>query len=230
MTAAPSRLDRFRDLHRGARCVIVCNGPSLNAMDLRFLRHETVFGLNKIHLGLARFGFYPRYLVAVNDKVIAQSLEALRAMTCIKFVTERAEALLPPGPLTYHIRTTGLTGRFYPDIATGVREGHTVTHAALQIAYHMGFAEVILIGMDHRFTRSGPPNAALHMDGPDPNHFDPAYFGNQTWDAPNLAESERSYRAALAAYAADNRRIVDATLDGACDIFPKAFYKDVFSV
>lgn len=230
LAAMARRLEVFRNRHRGDRAVIVCNGPSLNDMDLGFLSQEIVFGLNKIHLGLERFGFYPRYVVAVNDKVIAQSAVALRAMSSIKFVTERAATVLPPDAFTYHIRTSGLKGRFYADITEGVREGHTVTHAALQIAYFMGFAEVVIIGMDHRFATEGRPNESRFLTGPDPNHFSPAYFGNQTWDEPNLAESEQSYRAALSAYAADSRRIIDATLGGACQVFPKADYRDTFGL
>lgn len=230
LAAMARRLEVFRDRHRGERAVIVCNGPSLNEMDLSFLAGQIVFGLNKIHLGLERFGFYPRYLVAVNDKVIEQSALALRGLSAIKFVTERAATILPPDAYTYHIRTSGLEGRFYPDITQGVREGHTVTHAALQIAYFMGFTEVVIIGMDHRFTAHGQPNEAQFLNGPDPNHFSPAYFGNQTWDLPNLAESEVSYRAALAAYSADKRRIIDATPGGACQVFPKADYRDVFGL
>jgi len=110
-----------------------------------------------------------------------------------------------------------------------VRPGHTVTHAAFQIAYYMGFSEVIVIGMDHWFPKSGPANAELHMHGADPNHFDPDYFRDQAWDAPNLAGSEQSYRVAKEIYEAEGRRIIDATLDGNCTVFPKADYKDLFA-
>lgn len=224
------RLIHFKDRHRGGRAVIVCNGPSLNQMDLEFLSGEIVFGLNKIHLGLRKFGFFPRYLVAVNDKVIAQSAEAYRDLSAVKFLTERALDILPPDPFTYHIRTTGLKERFFPDITKGVREGHTVTHAALQIAYYMGFQEVVIIGMDHRFETQGAPNEAQRLNGPDVNHFSADYFRDQDWDLPNLVESEVSYRAALAAFSADNRRIIDATVGGACEIFPKRDYRQVFNL
>lgn len=112
----------------------------------------------------------------------------------------------------------------------GVREGHTVTHAALQIAYFMGFRQVVIIGMDHNFTQSGPPNAELEMRGADPNHFSPDYFRGNKWDAPNLAESEISYRAALAAFSAAGRDIVDATDGGHCQVFPKEDYRSFFGL
>ena len=223
-----SPLSRFRDIHRGERIFIVCNGPSLNAMDLTPLRGQIVFGLNKIFLGLDRFGFYPRYMAVVNDKVVAQEARALRAMTSVKFVTDRAAHILPQGSLTYHMRTTQIPDPFCHDIARSVREGHTVTFVALQIAHYMGAAEVVIVGMDHRYAQSGPPNAELTMTGPDPNHFSDAYFGYQKWDAPNLAQSEASYRIAREVYAAGGRRIIDATVDGACDIFEKASLDDLF--
>ena len=223
-----SRLALFRDMHRGERCVLVCNGPSLNRMELGFLRDEIVFGLNKIYLGLEGFGFYPRYMVAVNDKVIRQSAEVYRAMTSVKFLSESCADAVPEDSLTFHIRTEGLPERFYHDITQGVRGGHTVTHAAFQIIRYMGFAEVVVIGMDHNFPSSGQPNEALHMEGDDPNHFSPAYFRGHDWDAPNLAESEVSYRLARQIFEEEGRRIVDATLGGACDVFEKADYRQVF--
>lgn len=223
-----SPLRRFKDIHHGARCVLVCNGPSLNQMDLGFLRREIVFGLNKIHLGLERFGFYPRYLVAVNDKVVRQSLAAFQQMTAIKFISDRSAHLLPQDAWTYPLATSRPLMRFYTDITLGLHEGYTVTHAALQIAYYMGFHEVVIIGMDHRFAPSGPANSSQQLVGADPNHFSPDYFRDQNWDAPDLRESEISYQKALEVYQADDRRIIDATVGGACNIFPKADCRDLF--
>ena len=221
-------LTRFKDRHAQGRCVIVCNGPSLNRMDLSLLRHEIVIGLNKIYLGLDRFGFYPKYLVAVNEKVITQSVAEFAKMNCIKFIGERGAYAIPEGSLTYHLATKKPPHRFCKDISVGLREGGTVTYAALQIAYYMGFSEVIIVGMDHSFQYSGAPHETRKMEGPDPNHFSPSYFGGQLWDNPDLERSEESYRIARKVFEADGRRIIDATLNGACDIFEKTPYSDVF--
>lgn len=224
-----NRLELLRDRHRGERVVIVANGPSLNAMDLSLLARETVIGLNKIFLGLDRFGFYPRYHVAVNRQVLEQSVAEIQALNCVKFVSDRAGALIPESGLVYKINTTAAPARFCHDIALGVHEGWTVTYAALQIAWYLGFAEVVLVGLDHRFSFTGAPNQLMTLDGPDPNHFSPDYFGQgQDWNNPDLKRSEESFSIARAEFEADGRRILDATVDGACTIFDKVDYKALF--
>lgn len=227
------RLARLKDRHRGGRCVIVANGPSLNGMDLSFLRREITIGLNKIHLGLERFRFYPRYYVAVNSKVVQQSLAPIRALNCVKLISAHAAQAsgLQEDALTYLVRTDQPPQRFCTDLTQGLHEGWTVTHAALQFAYHLGFDDVVLIGLDHRYAYEGQPNETRVMDGDDPNHFSGAYFGHgQNWDNPDLAESEQSYRAALEAYRQSGRSLRDATVQGACTVFPKADYRRVFSI
>ena len=225
------RLGALKDAHRGQRCVLVANGPSLNRMDLSFLRHEHVIGLNKIYLGMRRFGFYPRYFVAINPKVLAQGAAQIRAMSCVKFLGSHATAAgLSEDSLTYLLNTNEPPERFSRDLARGLHEGWTVTYAALQVAWYLGFQEVVLIGLDHRYQFTGQPNAAQVIDGPDPNHFSEAYFGGgQAWDTPDLAQSEESYRIAREVFAASGRRIVDATLGGACTVFDKAHYQDHFN-
>ncbi|MBR9865382.1 MAG: DUF115 domain-containing protein [Rhodobacteraceae bacterium] len=229
MPAPCPRLPRFKNRHPGETCVLVCNGPSLNRMDLEPLKHQTVIGLNKIHLGLEGFGFYPQYLVAVNEKVIHQATREIKAMNCVKFIGNKGAQHVPADALTYHINTKSPPARFCRDISAGIREGGTVTYAALQIAYYMGFARVVIIGMDHRFDFSGKPHEARHMEGPDVNHFSPAYFSGQTWDNPDLQRSEESYRIARDIFAAEGREIIDATLGGACDVFTKQALGDVLN-
>ena len=85
-----NRIGSLRNRHRGQRCVIVANGPSLNHMELGFLRREHVIGMNKIFLGFAKFGFYPRYYVAVNPKVVQQSEAQIQALNCVRFIGGRA--------------------------------------------------------------------------------------------------------------------------------------------
>lgn len=223
-----SRFDLLHNREKGQQCVLVANGPSLNQMNLAFLRHQTCIGLNKIFLGFKKFGFYPKYYVAVNDLVIQQSSDEIKKMNCLKFISRRNAHIVPESALIYHINTTEPPARFCKDISIGVHEGWTVTYAALQVAFYLGFREVIIIGMDHRYTYQGLPNESHMLHGNDPNHFTANYFGGQLWDNPDLSNSEESYRLARKIYEAEGRRIVDATLNGACTVFEKQPYTSIF--
>lgn len=218
--------------HKNQRCVLVANGPSLNKMDLSFLKNEITIGLNKIYLGFKSFGFYPRYYVAINPTIIEQSLAVINTLNCVKFIGNRADLSgQKENALTYFINTKHPPKRFCKDISQGVHEGWTVTYAALQIAYYLGFNEVIIIGMDHNYTYTGKPNEAHVLQGDDPNHFCTDYFGQgQKWDNPDLEHSEESYRIAREIFEQDGRRIIDATVNGHCQIFEKADYKKLFNM
>jgi hypothetical protein len=200
-------------------------------MDLGFLRGEIVIGLNKIFLGFRKFCFYPKYYVAVNTKVISQSAEALKQLTCVSFIAKHSGSLVPESGLVYHIDTIKPYARFCHDVSRGVHEGWTVTYTAMQIAFYLGFSELILIGIDHRYQFTGRPNESQRLEGPDPNHFCPDYFGGgQDWDNPDLERSEESYQIARQEFEKDGRRIVDATVGGACPVFEKADYKKLFGL
>lgn len=226
------RLDFLRNRHRGERCVLLGNGPSLNKIDLRFLRKETVIGVNKLYLGLKRFGFWPRYYVVMNPTVIQQGAAEIQALRCVKFLDDRAAAgLIPEDPITYLLNSGDPAGRFCKDINEGVHSGWTVIYAALQIAFFLGFTKVCLLGIDHTYEFRGAPNEPSVLHGPDPNHFDERYFGyGQKWDNPDLLQAEESYEIAKAVYEEAGREIIDATLGGKCTIFPKADYRELFGL
>jgi hypothetical protein len=231
-----TRLRRFWRRHRGAQALLLCNGPSLRQVDFARVNRARfkVFGLNKIYLGFDMLGWQPDYLVAVNEKVLRQSLAVYSTLRMPKFVSNRLPLdELPDDPLTFPMRTTGLPPglpRFSTDIVRGVREGWTVTHAALQVIYYMGFRQVFIVGMDHRFTQHvpGQENAESIITGDDVDHFHPQYFGGQKWDFPDLHNSEISYQAARQAFEADGRRIVDCTPGGACPVFERGAVEAVY--
>jgi len=103
-----------------------------------------------------------------------------------------------------------------------------VTFICMQLAYYMGFSEVILIGVDHYFKTKGKENKLVESSGDDVDHFHPDYFGKGVkWQLPDLDNSERAYMKAKEAFEADGRRILDATIDGKLDIFPKVDYDEI---
>lgn len=224
------RLLGLKNRYRGERCVIIGNGPSLNSMDLSPLRDEYTFGLNRIYLLYERLGFATDFLVSVNRYVLEQCAGEIQALPGTKFISWPARALMPFDDDVIYIRST-LGPRFCTDLPSqGVWEGATVTYVAIQLAYYLGFEQVILIGVDHSFASKGPAHQLVTSTGDDPDHFDPSYFGaGFRWQLPDLDQSEVAYRLAKAHFESAGREIVDATVAGKLDVFPKVDYDAIFS-
>lgn len=220
----------YRDAHAGERCFIIGNGPSLRQTDMAKLKGEYTFGLNRIYLMFAELGFSTSFLVVINDLVIEQCAADLHRLEMPKFITWRMRHLLMDDPRTIFL-DSDFTGdeNFSGDAEKRLFEGFTVTYAALQLAFYMGFQEAILIGVDHNYTAQGKPNEAVISQGDDLNHFTSSYFGKGfKWQLPDLEGSERAYRMARQAYESASRRVVDATVGGKLTVFPKVEYDSLF--
>jgi hypothetical protein len=223
-------LQQLRNTHTNERCFILGNGPSLRRTDLSRLRDEFTFGLNRIYLLFPELGFSTSCLVSVNDLVLEQCFQEIAALDLPKFITWRARRWFPADPQTIFIDSDFTGPETFAAQPTGrIFEGFTVTYVALQLAFHLGFSEVVLVGVDHNFVTQGPANLAVVSEGEDPDHFTPDYFGEGfRWQLPDLAGSERAYRLAGRAYDAAGRRVIDATVGGKLTVFPKADFGRLF--
>jgi hypothetical protein len=222
-------LQGFKDSHKGQRCFIIGNGPSLRQTDLSRLANETTFGLNRIYLLYPELNFRPTYYVVVNKLVVEQFGDEIAArVPGWKFISYDARRYIQAGSETVFLFSRE-GPRFYTDLTRGIWQGGTVTAVALQIAYYMGFDQVILIGIDHSYSARGRPNATVVSAGEDPNHFAPDYFGRGTrWQLPDLERSETAYRLARDQYARAGRQVLDATVGGRLTVFPKVDYLTLF--
>ena len=231
------RMKDYKDVYRGKRAFIIGNGPSLKLTDLSKLKNEITFGMNRIYLMFPELGFKTTFLSVVNDLVIEQTASDLASLEIPKFITWRSRRYFdksrfsdPNDPqLPTFLYTTYDAPGFSRDVSGRIWEGATVTYVTMQIAFHMGFDEVILIGVDHNYTTTGKPNTTVTSEGDDPNHFSSQYFGKGfRWQLPDLETSEIAYKMARQAYENAGRKIVDATIGGKLTIFEKVEYKSLF--
>ena len=189
--------------HEGETCLIIGNGPSLKSVPREFLLRYPSFGTNRIYL---MDGFTPTYYCSVNPLVIQQFIGDIAEINAPKFLPAAYcfdDTCLP-------LNSSGIVA-FSQDASSWIYEGHTVTFVCMQIAFYMGFKTILLVGVDHKFTFDGRPNAQQIMDGDDPNHFHPSYFKGYAWNNPDLPRSEQAYKLARAVYEANGGRIINLT-------------------
>ncbi|HEX3359340.1 MAG TPA: 6-hydroxymethylpterin diphosphokinase MptE-like protein [Tepidisphaeraceae bacterium] len=224
------RIRKFHNIHRGKRCFVVGNGPSLKQTDLSLLADEYTFCTNRIYLMAQQMGFTPSYYVVANDLVVEQCAEDIEKLSMPKFVGwHNRDMIRFTKDMAFLWTRSGLRSWFFTDLTEGCWEGNTVTMVAIQLAYYMGFSEVYLIGVDHSYQFKGTPHAEQVSGGDDPNHFAPNYFGKGfRWHLPDLEGSELAYRVAKHVYETTGRRIFDATVGGKLEVFPKVAYGSLF--
>lgn len=228
-----NHLEKIRNQYRGERCFVMGNGPSLKETEISLLQNEFTFGMNRVYLAFEEWGFKTNFLVAVNDLVIEQSRDDLLALDMEKYFSWHSRSLLLKDktlpPRSHFLHTTYGGPKFARNAAERLWEGATVTYVCLQLAYHLGFEEVVLIGVDHSFQTKGEANTTVVSEGADPNHFDGEYFGKGfRWQLPDLQTSEKAYRMAKQAFEDDGRKILDATIGGKLTVFPKVDYPSLF--
>ncbi len=238
-----AKLHELKNKHKGQRCIIIGNGPSLNQTDFSLLKDQTTFGVNGIFYADDRLPQPLSYYVVEDTKVFEENTEAI-----LEYGRGCGEIILPTlykenVPNTDEVTFFRMNGGFYrkqdpnfcrPRFSTNAAEvlycGQSVTYINLQLAYWMGFTEVGLIGMDFSYTL--PPGTVVkgnlyESQEDDPNHFDPRYFGaGKTWKNPYLNRVAANYELAKSMYEADGRKIYNCTVGGKLEVFERLDLSD----
>ena len=221
-----TNLKKFKNKYVGQTCFLVANGPSLKKMDLSFLKNKISFGLNRIYLGYNDMGFKNDYLVCINKLVLEQFSSDISNLDIPKFLNWECRKTFREDKNAMFICKNFFGKRFGKQIHRSLNPAATVTYAALQVIYYMGFKDVIIIGLDHNFitkNKKTPNRTELRTEEIDVNHFHPNYFPKGSkWETPDLISSEYFYKLARDIFEKDNRKIYDCTVDGKCEVFEKS--------
>jgi len=216
----------FKDIHKGERVFIACNGPSLNDIPMEKLQGEIVIGLNR---GYLKEGLPIKYLVVMVNRIALQWGDEILKVPCDVLFTK-----LLDGPNV--CKPNFGSSSFQTDLSKPLKSGHTVTVPALQIAYGMGFSKVYMIGLDHSFSYKNTVKDKTHRravisTGSDPNHFDPNYFGKgANWLPYSPKMVEANYKLARNAYREAGRELWNASTRTKLpeDIFPRIDFNSIW--
>ena len=231
-------IKKFYNKHEGKRCYILGNGPSLGDVDLGALRKEITFGTNRIYLA---DGFEPSYYVCVNDLVLKQFGGEIMGLGSVKFLPnwfldvvedETKEKGRKRGAWRAVGLDTSLRVPAFSNPEGAIWEGHTVTYVCLQLAFYMGFQEVILLGVDHDYGEKGRgrPNLEVVGTGADEYHFHPDYFGpDKRWHKPHVETMQMCLQYADEYLRERGVNVYNATMGGKLECIPRADYNQVLA-
>jgi hypothetical protein len=227
------KLKKFKDIHKGERCFIIGNGPSLKIEDLDKLKNEYTFAANKIYVAFEETDWRPTYYCIQDFRLIMLEFESITQKTDAKFKFIAGNPLILKNihlndwiyffidnrsPFYLHARYPS----FSEDISRQIFEGSTVTYANIQLAVYMGFKEIYLLGVDHNYS----------MDSGSKNYFSDKYMANRNWAEYNPPHTEYSTLAYEAArqYAEHNAiKIYNATRGGKLEVFERVNFDKIIT-
>ena len=145
------RLQSLKNIHKGKRCFLIGNGPSLNGHDLDLLQDEYTFGTNMVYKIFDQTKWRPSFH-CVSDTIYASKLgvELSEKIKSPLFTTERTYRRMRKKPIdTTYIHTIQserykVRGNIYAYCMIKA----TVLSLAAEMAFHMGFKEIYLLGVD----------------------------------------------------------------------------------
>lgn len=150
-TQNDKRLLSFRNKHRGGRCFLVGNGPSLTLSDLELIRNEYSFGCNKVYLIFDRTNWRPTYYFVTDNVFSGQALTEIRAaFSGVMFSNNAFDGVRQQEKRLVYVHT--LTRDVYSvhgnPLDYYVSSQATVMTYMIEMAMYMGFEEIYLLGVD----------------------------------------------------------------------------------
>ncbi len=217
----------LRGCYGGRPGWVIANGPSLLKADVTKLKDHVTIGSNALFLIYDKLGWAPTFLT-VEDTLVAEDragvLNTLTSSTKI-FPHDVAYVLHADARTIYchFVREYRGFPRFSDRFEEVVYFGGTVSFLNLQLAYHLGCNPIFLVGFDHNYqVPKNIVNGVITSETDDPNHVHPDYFGKgYRWHDPNVERMERSYRAARAFLEPRGVRVLNATVGGHLEVFPR---------
>lgn len=211
-------LVKFKNCHKGKRCFIIGNGPSLSGGDLNLLGKsgEICFGCNSIFEICKMIDWKPNYYVVADYMVWRQVADQF--MSYIQEVDNSfiadfyyEDQDIPDNCSRFNLLPFKYERGYSEDIACSIFSGGNVVYASIQIATYMGFEEIYLLGVDcntlgHFYQRKIIPDNI-----------------NGSWDADTWTVSYWIDAFSIARTYADTHNIMiyNATRGGALEVFER---------
>jgi hypothetical protein len=236
-TKNEKKLHSFKNKHKGERCFIIGNGPSLNKLDLTLLKGETTFGVNGIYLNQEKMGFLPTYYV-IEDYLIAEdrASEINELKGPVKFVPTFLDYTLKKDCNTINFNAyVNYSDKIFEPLFSDnclrkIGVGGSVTFMCLQLAYYMGFDQVYMIGFDHNYAKLEKTNSSIIVtEESDENHFTPNYYTKgERWHDPNVERMEKGFTVARNHFLNNNRKVWNTTYKGHLEVFERKDFEKIF--
>ncbi len=218
------RLESYKNLYTNKRCFIIGTGPSLRMEDLDVLydNNEVCFSMNNIFRCFNKTKWRPQYYVVTDYEFIRDGQVLINVPESTKFISDCCHVFWEKNQddsiLKFHTQYEMFQGRkpkFSPNFAQKSYLGATVAFACMQLAVHMGFTEIYLLGIDCSYLKDSSGNYFYSQDTKDNQEHGTDYM-------------VMAYQSAREYADAHNIKILNATRGGELEVFKRVGFDTLF--
>ena len=240
-----NEIQKFHNIHKGERCFVIGNGPSLTPEDLNKVSKNCSFAANRIYLMYERTDWRPTYYMC-QDRQLIRSLTDYY-LNCEETVFLGYQALYEYGidaeNAIYYLADNRDANRIVKELGFSdsvdkyLIDGGSVTYSAIQMAVYMGFKEIYLLGVDHSFSHTLDKNRRIvkHEEVKE-DYFDKRYKDafkqfeekGKVYAAPDKKMMDLAFAAAKKYCDSHQIIIKNATRGGKLEIFERVNFDELW--
>ena len=229
-------MKKIHNSHMGESCFIIGNGPSLKAEDLTTLHSLGIhsFAVNRIYKIFDQTSWRPTYYVNTDALLIKDNLDAVNAIDSpYKLTPLQNKYYLGINIKGAHhffrndIRANDQVEKFALDCTKQVNVRGTVTIACMQLAIHMGYRHIYLLGIDHNFDKIMTETGEIIIDPSVKNYFCDGYDDDVASEVKhNLGKTTRAYMDLNKFVDKYDISIYNASRQTKLEVFPKVTFEE----
>lgn len=226
----------IHNCHLGESCFVIGNGPSLNAPDLTELYKRGIdsFAVNRIYRIFSQTQWRPTYYVNTDYVLVRDILDEVNKI-------EAKEKFIPLQDKFYHnisvdgahyffrndLRENDPQGGFSLDCTNQVNMRGTVTVDCIQLAMHMGYRHIYLLGVDHNFDKVITESGEVIIDTSVKNYFVDGYDADVSNEVTHdLGTTTKAYRDVRSFCDLNGVEILNASRKTKLDVFERVTFED----
>jgi hypothetical protein len=239
--------EELRNCHKGQRCFVIGNGPSLAKQDLAPLGTESTFVMNAFWKHPILDRWQPKYFCFADpvwhdgSEAVKKSFESILARahsaTYIfpldgKRAVEK-DALLPLGSTYFYAfqsQPIGLSVADTFDFTRPIPYPFSTAQLAIMAAMFMGCTPIYLLGLDHDWLAHRGQETHFFSSTSIENHSTAKGELNYSYDAEieSMRKLWKGYRKLHSLAEAEGIKIFNATAGGFLDVFERVKYESLF--
>lgn len=230
-------MKKIRNTHLGESCFIIGNGPSLSPDDLSMLAKNNIdsFAVNRIFKIFPQTDWRPTYYVSTDHVLIRDILDEVNQLPIKdKFfpLQNKYDHDIVVDKAHYFFmnddRSKDQPEGFSLDCTQQINRRGTVTIACIQLAAHMGYKNIYLLGVDHNFDKIITADGEIVIDTSVKNYFCEGYDDDVADEVVHdLGNTTKSYLSVKKFYDKTDVKIVNATRKTKLTVFPTENFDEV---